>query len=82
MEERPVLMVGEDHTLLAEDLISLNDEVTHGRDYPSEIMFTVSPAVSALSGDVFTLKSKVNHPQEEFFEEEELPMIGVTRSRS
>ena len=69
-EESTVLVVAEDHTLLAGDLICLNDQVTQVTGYPSDIMFTVSPAISASKGDLITLNSRANKPQEEFYKED------------
>ena len=69
-EENTVLVVGEDHTLLAGDMISVNGQVTQVKSYPSQFMFTVLPAVKASKGDEFTLKKRAYHPQEEFYKEE------------
>ena len=64
-EEKTVIVVGEDHTLLAGDRISLNGQVTEVKGYPSQLMFSVSPAVKASKGDEFTLIRRAYHPQEE-----------------
>ena len=69
-EEKTVIVVGEDHTLLAGDRISLNGQVTEVKGYPSQLMFSVSPAVKASKGDEFTLEGRAYHPQEELNIEE------------